>query len=505
MSDQQPTNPGDANANRSLSEISHLFLSSVRDKQMGSSPRPQRTPPKPMSSESSAPAPSLDLTPEELAQVIGGEPIEQRKLRELSIDKALNVCAVIAPHLNGHQRDRVREYAAHLCKSGERVGLIEIDACEFRLSSFELGTSEPAAEPHACDMLDSRMIAEAIEEMSWDVDRWIINVPNPRLAEARPLLRALPRWTVLATCDHDGVVSCYRSLKGLADQHRPDSLATDEQTVLSLALLDAGCDEMHAMRIFRKLAGVCHQFLHWPLESEPAVCAAGSVSEHQVLVCRTTRDKAAVATAPQWQIVTDFIARRSNENRGESAAELPHAIDLDTIPTSAPAAPAIVLPSAPTMTIAPTDINEEASDMFTDVIDLPAGAESAAAIVSATVRGGTELVECPVKPPMLEDARLAVARDRRLVMLAVAKQGLSDLRLIGEAWRWMNENRQLIAMAMPQLSIDPHQMPSLRLLIDRADLSATTLQPLLQTGNVTVQTYRKLRWGAKTGLLLEAA
>jgi hypothetical protein len=106
---------------------------------------------------------------------------------------------------------------------------------------------------------------------------------------------------------------------------------------------------------------------------------------------------------------------------------------------------------------------------------------------------------------MLNDASLAVNREKRLVLFAVAREGLSDLRAIGEAWRWMNENRVLISMAMPQLSIDPHQMPHLRLLVDRADLSASTLQPLLQTGHVTVQTYRKLRWGAKTGLLLEAA
>ncbi|MGN6626336.1 MAG: hypothetical protein ACTHLN_06925, partial [Tepidisphaeraceae bacterium] len=71
--------------------------------------------------------------------------------------------------------------------------------------------------------------------------------------------------------------------------------------------------------------------------------------------------------------------------------------------------------------------------------------------------------------------------------------------------RWMNENRSLIAMAVPQFSIDAHAMPQLRLLVDHADTTADVLQPLLATGNVTVQAYRKLRWGAKTGLLLEAA
>jgi hypothetical protein len=60
-------------------------------------------------------------------------------------------------------------------------------------------------------------------------------------------------------------------------------------------------------------------------------------------------------------------------------------------------------------------------------------------------------------------------------------------------------------MALPQFSIDTLALPCLRLLVDRADLSADLLQPMLESGNVTVQTYRKLKWGGKTGLLLEAA
>ena len=48
-------------------------------------------------------------------------------------------------------------------------------------------------------------------------------------------------------------------------------------------------------------------------------------------------------------------------------------------------------------------------------------------------------------------------------------------------------------------------MPQLSLLVDRADAGAATLEPMLQSGNVTIETYRKLKWGGKTGLLLEAA
>jgi hypothetical protein len=82
---------------------------------------------------------------------------------------------------------------------------------------------------------------------------------------------------------------------------------------------------------------------------------------------------------------------------------------------------------------------------------------------------------------------------------------LCDLRDIAQAYRWMNENRPLIAMALPQFAIEPNQSPRLQLLIAQSDVSAEMLQPLLQSSNVTVQTYRKLRWGGKTGLLLEAA
>ncbi len=55
------------------------------------------------------------------------------------------------------------------------------------------------------------------------------------------------------------------------------------------------------------------------------------------------------------------------------------------------------------------------------------------------------------------------------------------------------------------MTIDAHQLPRLHLLVDHADMSAEVLQPMLQSASVTVHAYRKLRWGSKTGLLLEAA
>ena len=106
---------------------------------------------------------------------------------------------------------------------------------------------------------------------------------------------------------------------------------------------------------------------------------------------------------------------------------------------------------------------------------------------------------------MCPDATLAVSRDHRLTIVAVAKQGLSDLRSIGQAYQWLIQNRALVAMAVPQFAIDAHQLPQLQLLVDQADASAEILQPMLQSSNVTVVAYRKLRWAGRTGLLLKAA
>ena len=57
---------------------------------------------------------------------------------------------------------------------------------------------------------------------------------------------------------------------------------------------------------------------------------------------------------------------------------------------------------------------------------------------------------------------------------------------IGLAYRWLTENRNLVAMALPQLAVDAKQMPHLRLLVDQADLNAEVLQPIFQVNTVTI-------------------
>jgi len=80
------------------------------------------------------------------------------------------------------------------------------------------------------ESLDGRRMTEALAELSADVDRWLLLLPTPRVPEARALLRQVDHWVLLTTCDHDGVVAGYRTLKGLVE--------TGQSPRVTLALLD---------------------------------------------------------------------------------------------------------------------------------------------------------------------------------------------------------------------------------------------------------------------------
>src|SRR5688572_22878942 len=283
MPDPQP-NHDKAMSDKTLSEISHLFLSSVRDRQTQGAARPVRRPPGqagPDPVQPRAEAPDIDLTPEEFEHVIGGPELAPAEPTHVP------VAALLAGHLGARQVERAREYAASQAAGGARVGLIEVDAAEFRLWLFEPSNRLDAAaatEAEAAESLDARRMSEALTELAHDVDQWLVLLPSPRATEARSLLRELERWVLITPGDHDGIVAGYRTLKGLSESHQRND-ADAPMPRLSLAVLDAR-DGAEASRVFAKLASVCRQFLHWPIESEPLVTRATGVAEHLVLACR---------------------------------------------------------------------------------------------------------------------------------------------------------------------------------------------------------------------------
>jgi len=487
--DDKPKQP------RSLSEISHLFLSGVRQRQTQGAPPPLRKPPPP------DPRLSIDLTPEEFAQTLGDSTARR------SIE-APPVKALLASHMGARHLECARQYARNLAASGKRVGLIVIDVAEFQLITFDpaAGSEAQSGPPSTC--LDARAIRDAINELNCDLDCWLLSVANPRVAEARALLRNVGHWILLSTPDHDGIVCAYRTLKGLADLGRRR---------LSVAAVDAR-EPAQAQRVFQKLSSVCAQFISWTVEPEPPIGSDLQVGECQVMCCRTEHDKAQLASAAHWQIVAELV----NEAASHAEEEPPAPIDAaPPAPAAAEAGPAQspqphetiadAMPATrPFASVGPQDEGPapapfRPAPLMPEVVDLADG-NSEESIVSAVLRHSVnEVIECPIRPPMCPQARLGVSRERRIILIAVAGHGLGALKAIGQAYRWVNENRALLAMALPQFALDAHQLPHLRLLVDHADVNAEVLAPMFQVSTVSIHTYRRVRWGQRTGLLLDAA
>jgi hypothetical protein len=484
---------------RPLSEISHLFLSELRARQPGGS-RPLRIgPPKSIDL-------SVDMTPEEFNASLEALPpageAEPAPATSISHSGHISASVVLWSHLIDHSGQSVRQYARHLAAEAKSVGLVEADGAEFTLTCFESNGDAPGAEilpaasPACIDGLDARKLSETLTELAVDVDRWLISLPHAHTPEAREMLRTAPHWVLLSTADHDGVIATYRALKGLAElgRHR-----------ISLVVLDAR-DDAHADAIFRKLDAVSRQFLHCGLETGSPVRPAPNVTEHTVLKCRAQGKASAAegkasaaegkasaqageqfgpAPAEHWQIIRQFLTSAVAPKPQQPIQES-QTMKLNT-------------PQTPRLSVV--------DDSIPEIIELGADANERAILDAVVRQGGADgrWVLCPIHPPMCPEALLAVGRDQRLMLLAVAGRGLGQLLSIGQALRWMTENTELIRMALPQLAIDAAATPCVRVLVDHNDLAADVLQPLLQSGTVTVQAYRRVKWGGKTGLLVEAA
>jgi hypothetical protein len=481
----------DPQTNRpSLSEISHLFLSELRQKQGGTgAARPQRIPP---GANRSISSPSIDITPREFAAGLHVGPADHPV--DASEDSPRpEISVVVAHHLGVSALQRVGEYARHLAKASGRVGLIELGDEGLRLTCFD--ASQPAAEqvePAQLEPADGDRIGEVLEELSWDVRRWLLFLPaGAKSIHARDLLNGLPMWTLLVTADDEGTVAAYRALKGMTAIGKP---------ALSLAVLDG--DGAQAEIIHRKLAGASKQFLDRPIELEGLVTAgqetARDVAENIVLWCR-----ASAAATDHWTAVAELAAKAfapvAEETEIPTSEPVDQADAIDEQPVAEPIPMPIPMNANTTAQLTPTS-NQSA---VSEVVDLPADAGSDQ-ILAAMLRQGSVWVASPVKAPMCPDAIVAVDREGRLTLLAALGEGLSALPSISRALSWLTENRLLVRMAVPQMNIDAGALPRLMLFADAAASTGRELGAILGGGNVTVQTYRKLRWGEKTGLLLAA-
>src|SRR5688500_12391143 len=177
---------------RSLSDISHLFLSSVRERATGSAPLPRRKPP--------VRQPSVDLTPEELKRVVG---VDDDSAAQNSIEateaphdesRVPPAKAISASHLGTAQRETAARSGRSLAAAGQRDALIIIDASEFSLFTFDPAAPNTQTRIEETSSFDTRAMKDAVNELSCDIDQWLLLAMNPRLGEARALLRDAESW-----------------------------------------------------------------------------------------------------------------------------------------------------------------------------------------------------------------------------------------------------------------------------------------------------------------------
>jgi hypothetical protein len=482
----------------SLSEISHLFLTGLRQRQTHGAHPPTRKAP---------PAVSIDLTPEEFAGPTSPQESEGLIAPAADVPQP-RLSVVLAHHLGDNALKNVHQYAAFVAETCQRVGLIELGDDGLRLTCFDataMGQLESDAPPAATiEPVDGKRIRQAIEEMSWDVQRWLLYLPGgPRTTAACDLLKRIERWTLLVAADDEGVIAAYRLLKGLTALIPPPRR---QGTALGLAVLEAD-DQGQATVVFRKLAGASERFLNQAVESEGRVAPAPKAAEQVVLWHR-----AAHSSQEHWSAVAELAARST------APAAAPAQVNPAPAPSPAPASEARQEPPShqpsnlsinSAMNIS-TDCQPQASDAapqkksLAQVLDLAPDAD-AAAILAAIVQQQTQWIITPLKPPACAAAMVAVDRQGRLTLLGVVAGGLDDLQVIGQGYRWLMENRPLVRMALPQMNIDSAALPRLVLFLDQADTRGDQLSAILHGGAAAVQTYRRLRWGEKTGLLLEAA
>lgn len=215
---------------------------------------------------------------------------------------------------------------------------------------------------------------------------------------------------LLSGCHQDGAIAAYRLLKGLVDVGKP-AISVTAVDVRELA---------EAESLYRRLSSVCEQFLNLTLQPEPPLGDAFHIAECPILCCRLDQDKAQLASAGHWQLIAELIAGSQQAASAEPAPAAPAPVPQQEAPMPEPmriapvAAPAAVSSPAPHVQSA-----SSSSAAQSDVIDLPDN-DGDDAILSALLQHASgELIECPIRPPMASSARLAITRDRRLVLMAL--------------------------------------------------------------------------------------
>ena len=352
---------------------------------------------------------------------------------------------LLAGHFGDEFAQRAREYAAHLARANDLVGLVLIDSGGVQVSCFD----STAPEQENSQIGDGQALAEVLSELNCDVRCWVIAA-----ADAIPFIQNRADVVMLACCDQQGIIESYRALKAM-DHHRPAKL--------SLALVKAR-DLASSQQMHARLASAAKQFLGCEVSLEGTVLPSNEIHEHAVI--------ALTASPAVTSTVANFFQNQDPSARVETSPPF-------QIP---PAPPEIKQPFAPAI-----------SPDIPQIFDL--STDTRAGVFSAVIQSRTGLLETPLHPPRDVEIKVAVDRDRRVVLIGF----IEDLADIARAKQWATENAKLLSMALPQINLDVNRAPQVLLIADKVDSPGN----LFSRDDVVVLCYRKVRWGDRVGVLIE--
>ncbi len=429
--------------------------------------------------------------------------------------------AVLLGNLPGYSGPWLVQYARHIAsRHGCLVGVLSVDGYDVDIELVDdqnrfldrddsNGDTAFLAEPADGSQPLKQILNALAHHPQTPVRAWLVHLPTPIDPMIRTRAFDLQHWTLLCGADDAAVVSAYRLLKQL---HAPPhtQAAAEHHPLLPhhVRVMVLGSDEQPCRAAAMKLKHTASSFLSVPIELE------GTQKKMQPVHVQPVASFTNAADDP-WPTIRDFF----NGLRPQPRRRPPHQPMTDHKPTPrAPAHRPYHLQSAKQPVPPPSPASPQGTDRpqprhhRTGGV---AGAEqpgSADALApshdqpdAAVGVGSLDLVRffdgdwlsLPPRCPRHPRVQLALGPQGGIHLLmgddhtslnaahnGSSQEALARMRLraaivdLIEARNWVQEHRELLALACPQHRFDPDTEPTLHLFTDQAKPAVTLIHQL---------------------------
>ena len=464
-----------------IREIGHLFLSSIREKagvEDGGAPfirkPPVRVPPAPL--KLPAILGGVEESPRQLHAsdlVEHGRPASTSRENE---SKPNRVHLVVAAECDGSRR-LVESFARYLSAgvgSGAGVGdvgLLWVERSRVRLVAV--------GECAGGEMREADL-ASAVANLNKRAKQWVVAVVPGRLTDLDVVGMTTAR--ILAAGDDESVVAAYRCAKAVAADNRLGAHCEIVAEVMA--------SKRTAEGVVLRLEAASRQHIAESVKGGAIVAGSGfyDVGARMAEVAIAAAVPSGIMQLIRGEVVEDI---RPQESVGlQKQAEDKQSLIADTAPEVSHGSPRVASDSAR---------SDSGQGVEERVIELSGNAVEA---LAADGQWGLKML--PVRVPHLAEARLAVDGMGRVALLAEVSGGAEGLERLGQAYGWVCDSRELIAMVANTATAGggatAAAQPHLYLLVK----GSSRVGAMLARSNVTVVGYRVVRWGEKRGMLLAA-